>query len=225
MLHKMEKQQLSVRVAEQISGLVTDGTYPLGERLPTEPQLAEQLGVGRSTVREAVQGLAQFGILEARQGKGVYVRALPAETEPLSRQLRRADVAEVHEARRAIEAEIAFLAAQRRGDEDVQRMRAALDRREARRREGIDPAALVDADLDFHIAIAQACGNSVLGGLYRSFASVIRESLVGLIEDRGMAGTQAALHEELFDAIRAGEPERARRKVDELLRRIVEDVG
>jgi len=222
MLQKMEKQQLSTRVAEQLCALITAGTYGVGDRLPSEPQLSEELGVGRSTVREAVQGLAHAGILESRHGKGVFVISLPSDTEPLSRQLGRAKIADVHEARRAIEVEIAALAAQRRTADDLADMQQALDLRETIRLAGVDIPAFVDADLVFHNAIARACGNDVLVGLYKSFSEVIRSSLIGLVDLQGMDDTQVSMHDQLFNAIKAGDPEEARKSVESLLRDIVE---
>lgn len=220
-LEKIERHQLSNQVADRLRDLIVSGEYPLGHRLPPEPQLMSEMGVGRSTVREAVQALAHAGILEVRQGSGTFVRAQPSETEPLALILRRAQITEVQEARRVIEIEIASWAALRRDAADLQAMREALDRREQRGQAIFSPAAFVEADLAFHTAIAQACGNSVLEGLYRSFAQVIREPLIQMVVEQGVDQAQAALHESLFQAIQDGDAEGARRTVAALLDRIV----
>ncbi|MFV2215583.1 FadR/GntR family transcriptional regulator, partial [Actinomadura sp. LOL_016] len=102
-------EQAAQRLREQIA----DGTWPVGARLPGETTLAKELGVGRSTVREALRALAGAGLVQARQGAGVFVLA----TEPgedWRTRLRRASVADVYEIRELIEGRAAELPARRR---------------------------------------------------------------------------------------------------------------
>lgn len=229
---RIERQPLSIQVADRLRNRIAAGDYPVGSRLPTEPELVAEFGVGRSSIREAVQALAQAGILDVRQGSGTYVRALPAEAEPLTARLRRARIAEVHEARRLLEGQIAHLAALRRTDADLAAMRTALDRRETIRAQGLTEnlTAFADADLAFHQAVARASGNAVLNDLYESFVVVIREALITLNRDvpaaqaEGRKDHQAALHERLYQAIESRRPGEARTAVDELLGDIIETI-
>jgi len=218
-MERIERQQLSVQVLDKLRDLVRNGQYPIGSRLPTEPKLMESLGVGRSTIREAVQTLSHMGVLEVRQGSGTYVRALPSDTEPLSSTLRRMKIAEVHEARLAIEVEIAYLAAQRRTSDHLARMRDALRRRALASQDSQDKTSIADADLDFHLTIAEACGNPILENLYRSFSVVVRDAIVTQFREAGTDDIQTENHEELYRAIEAQDADRARDTVRTLLLR------
>ncbi|WP_292698604.1 GntR family transcriptional regulator, partial [Microbacterium sp. 69-10] len=115
-----------VPLAELAAGALLEriqsGEWSLGAKLPGETTLAPQLGVGRSTVREAIRLLAGRGILDARQGSGVYLMALDV-AEEWEQVLRRADIVAVIEARTAIEVEAAMLAAQRRTPADLRAIR------------------------------------------------------------------------------------------------------
>ncbi|NKZ73516.1 GntR family transcriptional regulator [Rhodococcus hoagii] len=103
----------------------------MGERIPTEAELVEQLGVGRGTVREAVRALTYSGILEVRRGYGTFVRSDTETSDALQRRLLQSDHHEVFEVRRALEVEAALLAAQRRTEEDLEAIENALERRTA----------------------------------------------------------------------------------------------
>jgi GntR family transcriptional repressor for pyruvate dehydrogenase complex len=169
-------QQLVDRVIEQVERAIASGEYSIGTKLPPEPELTRQLGIGRSTLREAVRVLAHNGVLEVRQGDGTYVRSLPADGEPLARRLRRATVSEVGEVRRALEIEIVRLAAERHREEDLEDIRSFLAiRRQALARK--DTAAALDADIAFHYAVAWATHNEVLVDIYRIFAKSLRRAL------------------------------------------------
>lgn len=132
---RLIKRQLTDQVIEHLEQGIISGRYGMGAKLPAEPQLMEELGVGRSTVREAIRMLAHNGILEVRQGDGTFVRTLPSAGEPLPRRLQRAKVREVHEVRLALELEVVRLAAKRRGKRDLGRIRLFLKNGVRRSRE------------------------------------------------------------------------------------------
>src|SRR5271169_875714 len=115
----IRRQQLVEQVIEHLNNVISSGTYAIGAKLPAEPQLMEELGIGRSTLREAIRVLSHNGVLEVRQGDGTYVRALPDSGETLARRLRRARVREVQEVRKTLEIEIVRLAAERHKEEDL----------------------------------------------------------------------------------------------------------
>ena len=197
----IRRQQLVEQVIEHLSGAISTGAYIVGAKLPAEPQLMEELGVGRSTLREAVRVLAHSGVLEVRQGNGTYVRALSSGDEPLARQLRRAKLREVLEVRRTLEIGVVRLAAKRHQAADVKRARECLESRQEAAGRG-DLAAALDADMAFHCAIADAGGNAVFADLYRTFALSLREALALQWEftDSKPADTED-LHVRLLDAI------------------------
>lgn len=209
-LHNTIKpSQLTDQVIEHVQSAISAGHYAIGAKLSAEPLLMKELGVGRSTLREAIRVLAHNGILEVRQGDGTYVRALPAHREPLAQRLRRARIREVDEVRRTLELEIVRLAAQRRGETDLESMRGFLRLRHEALSANNASAAL-DADISFHCAVADAAGNAVLAELYRTFALTLREALAALWDaDAGKALKNAGLHARLLAAIEAQDASQA----------------
>jgi DNA-binding FadR family transcriptional regulator len=217
-LEKITRQPLATQVADQLRALIQDGVYRVGQRLPTEPELMTRLGVGRSTVREAVQALAHVGVLEVRQGSGTFVRALPCEAQALTRRLQVGHLVEIHEARMAVEVALARLAAQRRNEDDLQAMRVALAERERRRVvPPLDVTGFVEADLRFHLAIARASGNRVLAELYDLLTARLRPSLLAQVQIHGTSAELAQLHADLLAALERGDAEAAQRSAEALI--------
>ncbi|WP_405844310.1 FCD domain-containing protein [Streptomyces platensis] len=172
-------EQAAQRLRDQISG----GHWPVGTKLPGETTLARTLGVGRSTVREAVRALVGAGLVRPRQGAGVFVIATEP-TEDWPTRLRRAAVADVYEVRAMVEVQAARLAAARRTEADITAMRAALEGR--RTAAGTDHAAFVDADIALHAAVVDAAHNPVLTDLFTEFAPALRQGLIDLVELLGL---------------------------------------
>jgi DNA-binding FadR family transcriptional regulator len=193
---------------EQLRAQLTAGTWPVGTRLPAETVLATQLGVGRSTVREAVRVLVAAGQLETRQGSGTFVRALEPSAEWVPR-VRRAAVLDVYEVREALEVQAARLAAERRTDDDLVEIDRTLREREQARAAGeVEP--FVDADLAFHGAVVAAAHNALLDEMFSSFLGVLREALVTVVQEVVIDEVDAAdAHAALAAAIRAGDPDAA----------------
>ncbi|HLS77871.1 MAG TPA: FCD domain-containing protein [Nocardia sp.] len=198
------------QAAELLLERIRSGEWALGARLPGETTLAAQLGVGRSTIREAVRQLAGKGVLDSRQGAGVFVTALDVR-EDWDTVLRRADIVAVIEARVAIEAEAAALAAQRRTPADLRAIRRALAARAAHR-SGIEEH--VDADTAFHRGIVVAAHNPLLVELFDGFTPRVRQAMIEMLRLRTEFGSDADhdAHVELFDAIAARDTEAAVRR-------------
>lgn len=199
---------LADQAAELLLGRIRAGEWGLGEKLPGETTLAPQLGVGRSTVREAVRQLVGLGVLTSRQGSGVYVTALDAPEE-WGAVLRRADIVAVIEARIAIEAEAAAHAAERRTPTDLRAIRRALAQREEHR-EQIE--SLVDADTAFHRAIVAAAHNPILLELFDGFTPRLRAAMIDMLRIRKEFGSDAdhTAHSLLADAIASRDEAAAR---------------
>lgn len=198
-------------LAEQAADLLLDriraGEWPLGSKLPGENALGPQLGVGRSTVREAIRRLAGQGVLATRQGAGVFVTALDV-AEDWNAALRKADIDSVIEARIAIEVEAAALAAERRSPAELRAIRRAADRRDAQR---TDLEAHVDADIAFHRAIVAGAHTPILIDLFDSFTPRSRQAMIDLLRLRGEFGGDADQHAHtgILDAIAARDSQRA----------------
>ncbi|WP_062998807.1 FadR/GntR family transcriptional regulator [Nocardia mikamii] len=196
----VQRQPLAAQAARLLLDRIRAGEWQLGHKLPGETTLAAQLGVGRSTLREAIRELSGQGVLESRQGAGVFVTALEV-AEDWDEVLRRADIAAVIEARIAIEAEAAALAARRRTPADLRIMRKALSVRA-----GSDDSVerLVDADTAFHRTVIAAAHNEVLLQLFDAFVPRVHRAMTQMLRMRPMADPAADhhAHEVLFEAIR-----------------------
>ncbi|MFE2410778.1 FadR/GntR family transcriptional regulator [Kitasatospora sp. NPDC059408] len=207
-------EQAAARIEEQI----TSGHWPVGGKLPGEVALAKELGVGRSTVREALRALAGAGLVQSRQGAGVFVTADRPAGDWATR-LRRAELAHVYEVRTMVEVQAARLAATRRTDADLAAVDTALAARLAAG--AADDAAFVDADIALHTAVVAAAHNPVLDDLFAQFVPVLREHLVALV---GLLGLRAGdpdhghdAHAGLVGALHRADAEEAGRVLAEEL--------
>jgi DNA-binding FadR family transcriptional regulator len=200
---------LAEQAADEILRRVGSGEWPVGQKLPGETTLAAQLGVGRSTVREAVRELAGRRVLESRQGAGVFVvGAQPVED--WDQVLRRAAIGDVLEGRLAIETEGARLAASRRTATDLRLLKRTLEER-ARAAAELADDEYIEADLAFHRAVVTAAHNAVLGELFDSFVPRVRRAMADMLKLDSKAqhrGDQAE-HAAIVEAIKAKDPESA----------------
>ena len=204
----VRRQPLVNQVLEYLQQQITTGAFPVGSKLPPEPELMATLSVGRSTLREAMRVLAHMKLVDVRPGDGTYICSPPPATESLGQILQRARVIEVYEVRHALELECARLAALRRDEADLAALQQAVQERRKLLPTG-DETAFIEADLAFHIGIARATKNAVLADLYQAFISVNHESWVTANEALGLNEHGQNLHEQLAAAIAAGNPEQA----------------
>jgi DNA-binding FadR family transcriptional regulator len=194
------------QVIDQLREQIIAGTWPIGNRIPTEAELAQLTGTSRNTVREAVQSLVHAGLLERRQGSGTYVLAASELAGAMSRRVAGAHQHHVLEVRRALEVGAARLAAQRRTREDVDQMRELLAARNAAAARN-DLAAVAKNDLDLHRAIGQAAHNPVLTDLYEHFLDAVYENILhSTLTGRGQDPSE---HLGLIDAIWEQDGDRA----------------
>ncbi|GES26314.1 transcriptional regulator [Acrocarpospora pleiomorpha] len=204
-----QRESLVVDIARQLLSQLLDGHLRPGTRLPSERQLSESLGVGRSTVREALKALDVLGIIEVRQGDGTYLTRgtsslLPSAIE-WGLMLGQPQVLDLIEARRHIEVIIAELAAERANAEDVAELRTHL----AEMRAAPDAAAFVEADIAFHLALANAAGNSVLSDILGSIRSLLRVWIRRAIHEAGETQTTIAEHAAVLAAVERHSPSAA----------------
>jgi GntR family transcriptional repressor for pyruvate dehydrogenase complex len=198
---------------ERIRERIASGEWGPGTRLPRENDLARQLGLSRSSLREAVRALSLARVLEVRQGDGTYVSSLDpgellAPTLSATSLLRGRTVLELFEVRRLLEPEATALAARRVDDALVAALAAELDAMVAA---GDRADELVKADEAFHDVIAGASGNSVLRALLRSLSTrTARARLWHGIAERGALDLAREEHKRIYDAIAAGDAELAR---------------
>lgn len=213
---KIHRNSLAQQVVDRIRELIADGTYPVGTRLPPEASLSESLGVGRSTLREAMRVLSSRGIVDVRHGEGTFI-APGALREPFEERLGRAELRDLYEARLVLELPLAELAAKRRTPRDLAAMGKALKRRSAAAKRG-DVLEYGDADFDFHLAVARAARNSALYDIYASFVEVAKPVLNAAIDARYIRNEHDTLHDALCDAITDADVVKVRKLVRSHLR-------
>ncbi|WP_187687137.1 FadR/GntR family transcriptional regulator [Nocardia wallacei] len=206
-MQPVRRTSLIAQVTEQLRAEIRSGRWPVGSRIPTEPELTELTGTGRNTVREAVQALVHAGMLERRQGSGTYVIATSDLGGALGKYFADAVERDVLELRQALDTQAARLAAQRRDDTDI----ATLLRLLEERRQAWDeqnPAA-IEADVELHRAIVVASHNAVYLEFYDSLLPVIEDGIRSRTAKSG--DSFHTEHADLVHAVIDGDPERAAR--------------
>ncbi len=184
-------------IVERLVGLILDEGLKPGDKLMPERELMVRLAVGRSSLREAVKALCAVGVLEIRRGTGTFVGYGDTSilTKPLAWGLfvNQANFQQVIEARSVIEVALVGWAAERATDEEVNaigRLLAELEELQD------DMAAYVDADVRFHLAIADAAHNGMLANVLRIFQRVLRVWMETTYAESGSAEDSMALHRE-----------------------------
>jgi DNA-binding FadR family transcriptional regulator len=210
-LEQAPRRKLAETVAQQLLDAVR--TLEPGTRIPSEKELTQMLGVGRSTVREALNGLALLGSVEIRHGQGVFV-APPATLEASSAEpgtivgaLTKGVTHDLLEARQIVEVAIARLAAQRRTEIELQEMEAVLN---AHRDAIVRVQSPAKHGMQFHVLLAQAAHNEVLEGVFHSFMKLMFSRGPRLYQDvHGFAAWELDQHQRLYEAIRDGDADAA----------------
>lgn len=170
------RPHLAEHIVAALTEEITSGRLRHGDRLPTEQFLSENFGVSRNVVREAIASLRSKGLVQSRQGLGAFVSLAPEASEtlgPVSTQLLQGDntIRNMFEVRATLEAQAAALAAVSMTPRKLKAIRDAVDRM---RFEGEPTAATVNADLDFHRAVAAASGNDYLEAMIRTVLEPMR---------------------------------------------------
>ena len=154
---------------------IASGAWPINTRIPKEPELMELLGVGKSTVREAVRSLASLGMLETLPGRGTFVRSRTPVSSVITEYVSDYGVEEILVYRRALEIEAAQQAALNRTEEQLAAMRAALERSPESEPEGPHlPGERAQTPGSFHHLILEAGGNRLMAGLYAGVMAALR---------------------------------------------------
>ncbi|HGA2316732.1 TPA: FadR/GntR family transcriptional regulator [Pseudomonas putida] len=207
MSSELAKRSLVELAVERMRERIVQGDWHVGQRLPTEPVLALELGISRNTVREAMRVLAFSGLVEIRQGDGSYLRTCQ---DPLHavQAMSRCTLEQARETRRILETEAIGLAALRRTDADLQALRAALTGSAEHFHGDVD--AYVSCDLVFHQRLIDAAHNPALSELYRYFSGVVAAALQHNMATVPRSQATFDLHGQILDAIEQRDPERAK---------------
>lgn len=220
MLRPVRKTRLYEDVVAQIQQLIRTRELTPGDRLPSERELAAVLGIGRPSVREALRALDTTGLIEVRSGQGAFLRNLSVdpylatvrESLAFLLDVKEDTLLELWEVRQGLEEQIARLTAARRTGAQLDALRGHTE--EMRKR--IDrPEAFVRAGVAFHRALCEATGNAVLRTVWEAIAGLIEKSQRRIIGIPGQPGEALRQHENLLEAVEAGDAERAARAMRE----------
>lgn len=217
-------KRLYEQVADKLSEKIALGAYLIGERLPSERDLASAFGVSRPTVREAVIALELDGLVEVKTGSGVYVTArVPKTGSPGVTDI---GPFELLEARRGIEGEAAALAAQRITDEEIADLETLVAEMEHENK--TDVVMSEDADRRFHMTIARATQNSAMVAMVEMLWDVRNRSpqSIRFLEHVRAHGVKPIIHEHtaILDALRKRDPASARSAMRQHLLSVMDGV-
>jgi len=223
---KRTKPSLCEELVERIKGMIRDGRFGPGAALPSERDLARELLVSRASVREALRTLSIMGMLETRHGSGTHVSMTSVNVLRTSFQfmliLDRPSITDLYETRELLEVHLAGRAAERRSDEDLQRIESALAGMTAA---NDDLVAWTEANVRFHEAVAAAAHSPVLD----RFISCIHDGIRACIEVANEGVTDwmesLAIHAQICEAIRRRNPADARRAMTVHMGRAAIDVS
>lgn len=207
----IKPKKIYEEIVSQLQKMMVEGRYNPGDKLPSEREMAEILGVSRPSVREAITALAAMGILEVRPGEGTFV-AHTSDRETIKSlamilAIERNSLAELMEVRRILECEAAAMAAQRATEEDIELMEYLLGNMKdtAERRE-----QSVEFDLQFHFAVAQATHNRVLHRLINTLDEMMHQTFLTnrheMYSSPGVARRIINEHQAILDGIKQGQP-------------------
>jgi GntR family transcriptional regulator, transcriptional repressor for pyruvate dehydrogenase complex len=219
--------RLYEQIVQQIEDSVLKGELKPGDQLPAERELAHKFGVSRTAVREAVKTLREKGLVEAYSGRGTFIRnatsqAVRQSLDLMTRIGQTDGSAHLAEVRGILEPELAALAAGRIDEQYLLAMREAYEVMERSLR---IPDAYIEADLDFHLALAEAAANPLILSLIDSIVGLLREQRLRIFyADKGPERGQFH-HKRILEAIKQRDPEKARAAMRAHLDQIRQDSG
>ena len=217
--------RLYEQIVQQIEESILKGALKAGDQLPAERDLAQRFGVSRTAVREAVKALREKGLVEAYTGRGTFI------TDGTSQAVRQSigliakigqpnGSTQLAEVRAILEPEIAALAATRIQEPHLALMREAVALMD---RKYDAPDAFIEADLDFHLAVAEAADNPMILSLLDSIVGLLREQRTRIFQVEGGANRGQFHHKRILQAIEQHNPEKARDAMRAHLQQVRED--
>ena len=212
----LRKDTLYVRVAQHVKELIDNQELAPGDRLPTERQLAQMLGVSRVPIREAIRTLSAQGVVEVRRGQGMFVasKGIDATIDELTNVLmkQRDSFEDLFAVRRILEPASAQWAASRAGSEEVAKLKGIVDEMDEAGTAEPEPdfERMAQLDLELHVEIATAAENKVLVRIMEAIQDVHREQLETSLRYRGRIEQTLKDHRRIVEAIAGADPVEAR---------------
>src|SRR6267378_1333154 len=221
----VKTSRLFEQIVQQVEDSILKGQLKPGDQLPAERDLAQRFGVSRTAVREAVKTLREKGLVEAYSGRGTFVtngtsQAIRQSLDLMIRINQQEGSANLAELRLVLEPEIAGLAASRIEEQLLSTMREAVAVMD---RNLHDPDAYVEADLDFHLALAEAVGNPLILSLLDSIVGLLREQRSRIFDVQGGPERGQFHHKRILVAVEQHDPEGAREAMRAHLQQVLVD--
>lgn len=222
-----KRKSVSESVIEYIQSEIKKGNLTPGDKLPPEQVLSEELQISRASLREALQKLEVTGVIEIKHGKGSFissnpsVKALKNLIPPLLLSINQG-VIKLLEARRFVEIGTARLAAKNASPEQKEQLEDCIFRMEEAVA-GEDFEAFQQADLEFHLTIAESSGNEVLARILDALRDLMVEQLNVILQVPGRIDSSLKYHRKVYKAIINGNGEKAGRAIDRHIRNAEED--
>jgi GntR family transcriptional repressor for pyruvate dehydrogenase complex len=225
MYQTIQTERLYEQIVQQIEQRFLNGHLKVGDRLPPERELAEQFGVSRTAVREAVKALRQKGLVEIQPGRGTFITNDTSEgvRHSIGLLMKIAGIdgsPDLVEIREILEPEMAALSAVRATEEHIAAMREAIEKMDAALR---DPDKYIEADLDFHLVLAEATQNTLIPTLIDSIVDLLREQRARIFLVTGGPQRGQVHHKHILEAIIRHDPAAARDAMRVHLQQVRED--
>jgi GntR family transcriptional repressor for pyruvate dehydrogenase complex len=225
MYRTVKTSRLFEQIVQQVEESILKGQLKPGDQLPAERELAQRFGVSRTAVREAVKTLREKGLVEAYSGRGTFVtngtsQAIRQSLDLMIRINQQEGSAHLAELRLVLEPEIAGLAAERIEEQLLSTMREAVVVMDRNLR---DPDGYVEADLDFHLALAEAAGNPLILSLLDSIVGLLREQRSRIFNVEHGPERGQYHHKRILAAVAARDSEAAREAMRAHLKQVLED--
>ena len=217
--------RLYEQIVQQIEGSILKGDLKAGDQLPAERELAQRFGVSRTAVREAVKALREKGLVEAYSGRGTFItdgtsQAVRQSLDLMVKIGQPEGSTYLAEVRAILEPEIAALAAMRVQDPELATMRDAVAVMD---KAGQDPDSYIEADLDFHLALAEAAANPLILSLIDSIVGLLREQRLRIFKVSGGPERGQVHHKRILEAMERHDSEKAREAMKAHLEQVRED--
>jgi GntR family transcriptional repressor for pyruvate dehydrogenase complex len=223
----VRSSRLYEQIVKQIEDSVLKGVLKPGDQLPAERELAEQFGVSRTAVREAIKALTEKGLVESYSGRGTFItngtsHAIRQSLDLIMRIGQAEGSSHLAEVRDILEPEIAALAAARAEEQHLESLRQAVNVMDASRQ---DADAFIEADLDFHLALAEAAANPLILSLIDSIVGLLREQRMRIFQTEGGPERGQYHHRRILKAVENRDGEKARQCMRAHLKQVRQDSG
>lgn len=222
-LGQLARPRLYEKIVEELHQHIREQGLVPGDKLPAERELAKALGVSRASLAQALVALEVVGVVQVRHGEGATIRQVPGEDSTLLQAVRKHQdsLPDIIDARSALEHKLAWLAAERRTEEDLARIDDALELMASE--VGAGERAL-DGDRAFHEAVTQAAHSAVLAKLMTEISELVLETRIESLSQPGRPEDSLRMHRNIAAAIRAQDgPAAAQAMADHIA--VVSDVA